>query len=115
MTMNNSFSPSFGSTGLGAPGSLFLNQDPRMAYRSFQNRFGQAPRQRSFYDQFFPQAQDEFLGVLGEQVRGGMIPSMQFSDFLQSFPFMDRYRSLPPAMRGGQTSRFNPVAQFNYR
>lgn len=92
-----------------------LGQDPRIAYFSFQRRFGQAPRQRRFFEDFFPEAQNEFLGLLGEQIRRGEIPTLQFVDFLEGFPFEQRYQGLPPSFRGQSFGRFSPSARYFFR
>ena len=92
-----------------------LNEDPRMAYFSFQNQFGRSPKQREFFEGFFPQAQDEFSGVLGQRLRQGNLDPFQFTDFLGNFDFNDRFQSLPPSMRGGLSGRFSPPTEFFFR
>ena len=95
--------------------SELLGEDPRMAFFSFQDRFGKAPRQRRFFEDFFPQAENEFMGGLGQQLRGGQIPTLQFTDFLENFPFDQRFQSLPPGMRGALSGRFAPPTRFFFR
>jgi len=92
----------------------FLEEDPgtRAGYFSFQDRFGQSPTQRNWFENQFSNIRNEFLGTLGQQIRQGQTPNAQFTDFLQAFPFSQRFSALPPSMRGAATSRFAPQTRF---
>jgi hypothetical protein len=91
-----------------------LGEEPRAAFFSFQNQFGQSPNQRKFFQNQFSNIQNEFLGVLGQQLQQGMLPQQSFSDFLGDFPFTQRFASLAPSMRGAQTNRFSPRTMFDF-
>ena len=93
-------------------GKEWLEEDPmgrRAAFFSFVNQQRQ-PQRRHFQNQF-QDIQDMYLGQLGQTIRGGGIPEQTFGGFLEAFPFSERYRSLPPAIRGATASRFAPSVQ----
>ena len=92
-----------------------LNADPRTAFFSFQNQFGrQGTGQRRFFQDRFQQIHNEFLGRLGEQLRGGQNPDQTFTNFLGNFNFGDRFRSTAPSLRGEDTRRFAPPTRFQF-
>jgi hypothetical protein len=105
--------------------SSFLNPEnilaksPQMAYFSFQNQFGRTPTQRGFFQGQFQNFFNQYLGNLGQQLRGtggqpGQVPTNTFSDFLEQ-NLGQQYAGLPPSVRGMTTSRFAPQARFlNY-
>jgi len=82
----------------------------RSSFFSFVNQQNQ-PQQRFFQNQF-QNIQNEFLGQLGETIRGGGLPTQTFQSFLEDFPFSERFGSLPPALRGALTNRFAPSIRF---
>lgn len=90
-----------------------LGEVPEAAFFSAPNIFpgqtgGQprSPRQRRTFQNAFGQIQNQFLGRLGEQIRGGELPTLQFQDFLsndfdpQKFLFENQPRAF--------TRQFNP-------
>jgi hypothetical protein len=93
-----------------------LGEEPRAAFHSFQDQFGQSQNQRRFYQGQFSNIQNEFQGKLIEQIRQGTTPSLQqtFTRFLGGFPFSDRFASMAPSIRGAQTNRFAPQARFDF-
>jgi hypothetical protein len=99
-----------------SPWSDWLEEDKagqRAAYFSFGPQFGQAPSQRRYYENSFDRIQNEYLGALGQQARSGEAPSLRFGDFLEDFPFTQRYLSQPPSQRGGNfSSRYTPRTRF---
>jgi hypothetical protein len=92
-----------------------LGEEPRAAFFSFQDQFGQrSPNQRRYFQNQFSNIHNEFLGKLGQQLRQGVMPQQTFTDFLGGLPFSQRFASLPPEMRGGQQSRLSPRTAFNF-
>jgi hypothetical protein len=55
----------------------------------------------------------DYLGGLGRQALSGVTPSGTQTQFLQNYPFLQRFNELGPSARGTQTSRFNPRVRFN--
>ncbi len=90
---------------------------PEAAFFSFQDQFGGSPAQQRFFSGQFPQIQQEFLGQLGQQIRQGGQPSGTFVNFLENFPFTQRFAGLTPFERGGaRRSQFAPRTRslFNF-
>ena len=54
----------------------------------------------------------EFYGKLGENILGGGEPTMTFSNFLEDFPFTDRFAQL--GRQFSQQSRYKPSTRFLY-
>lgn len=90
----------------------FLEEEPRTAFFSFQDQFGKAPAQQRYFQGQFQNIQNEFLGQLGQQIRGGGLPTLRFADFLSQFPFTQRYAQLSPFQRGERSAIFNPRTRF---
>ncbi len=101
---NNNFNQNFLNELLGeVPEAAFFS-----APNIFPGRTGgqpRSPRQRRTFQQAFGQIQNQFLGRLGEQIRGGQLPTLQFQDFLRDFnPQQFLFENQP---RASQT-QFNP-------
>ena len=97
----------------------WMEQNPRVPYFSFQKQWGgeqASPNQRRFYQNSFGDVYDEYLGRLGQQIRGGGAPTERFSSFLEQYPFTERYTQMPPEATGrGNTSRFAPRAKYAFQ
>jgi hypothetical protein len=95
----------------------YLEYEPRAAYydapmgRSF--REGSQGRQRFFQNQY-QDIYNEFLGGLGEQIRGGERPTMRWTDYLANVPFTERYAALSPEQAGRTTRRYSPSTRQIY-
>jgi hypothetical protein len=87
-----------------------LDYSPRESFFSFVNEQQSAPQRRYFQNQF-QDIQNQYLGQLGQSLRRGEVADQSFTDFLGGFNFGDRYRGLPPSMRGALASRFAPSVQ----
>jgi hypothetical protein len=116
----------FDSGFFGDAGQRFLNTPgygTRAAFRSFEPEFRSFNQQQYFRSQY-NQMTNDFLGVLGDQIRSGMDPTAQFSDYIGTqgtspepggmSPFQSQYQELPPAFRGALQRGFNPPAQFGF-
>ena len=80
----------------------------------FGSPFGTSPAARRYFQGQFQNIYDEFLGKQGEALRGGALPAQTFQQFLDAFPFTQRYAALPPAMTGRTLSGFAPRVQYSY-
>ena len=89
--------------------------DPGMAQsQMFGNPFGTSPASRRYFQGQFQNIYDEFLGKQGRALQGGQMPTQNFQQFLQAFPFTQRYSSLPPEMTGRTLGSFAPRVQYSY-
>ena len=80
----------------------------------FGNPFGTSPASRRFFQGQFQNLYDEFLGQQGRALQGGQMPAQNFQQFLQGFPFTQRYSALPPEMTGRTLGNFAPRVQYSY-
>lgn len=86
-----------------------LEEQPRAAFFSFQDQFGPSPTQQNFFRNRFQQFHDQFLGTLGQQIRGGQAPTNRFTDFLGGLDFGQIFAQTDPFQRGGPSSAlFSP-------
>ena len=92
------------------PFSEFLS-DPDVGFRAdFFSRPGTrgTPTRSRFFEDQFASVQNQFLGRLGAQIRGGEAPTLTGTQFLDTFDFNTFFAGQPPAFRGQFPSRFNP-------
>ena len=92
----------------------FLEEEPRAAFFGTLGQQGMldtASRRRQAQD-IYSGAMAEFYGKLGEQILGGGAPTLNFSDFLQDYPFTERFAQL--GRQYSQQGRFNPRTRFLY-
>jgi hypothetical protein len=82
--------------------------------RMFGNPFGTSPASRRYFQGQFQNIYDEFLGQQGRMLQGGQMPAQNFTQFLDAFPFTQRYSALPPEMTGRTLSGFAPRVQYSY-
>jgi len=80
----------------------------------FGNPFGTSPASRRYFQGQFQNIYDEFLGKQGRALQGGQMPAQNFQQFLQAFPFTQRYSALPPEMTGRTLGGFAPRVQYSY-
>ena len=81
----------------------------------FGSPFGTSPAARRYFQGQFQNIYDEFLGQQGRALQGGQMPGQNFQQFLQEFPFTQRYSALPPEMTGRTLGSFAPRVQYSYR
>ena len=96
-------------------GSPVGRSAPGMAQaQMFGNPFGTSPASRRYFQGQFQNIYDEFLGKQGRALQGGQMPAQNLQQFLQEFPFTQRYSSLPPEMTGRTLGSFAPRVQYSY-
>lgn len=89
--------------------SQYLRETPRAAFGAFM------PQQRKFQRYFLPRYSDIYTGYegeLGRQAMAGQEPTMAFSDYLQSYPWLQQYYGTAPQQRGFYQSRFAPRTRW---
>ena len=91
-----------------------LADEPRSAFFSFAPRLAGSQNQRAFFQDFFPQALNEFRGYEGVALRQGLLPDRTFTDFLSEFPFLERYLSATQEQRGVAQRRLAPNVRFAF-
>lgn len=109
----------------------YLGSEPEAAYYSSTPFGGQATAASPFGGGFAPAAQQYWSGQYGNVMRQFMgeagrrmktagpgedpLIGMNFVDFLEQYPWTQRYTALSPRQRpGGSTARFNPAARYMY-
>ena len=92
-------------------GTSFLGDNPQAAFMSAIPRmFGQG--QRRFLSDRYSDIYGDFQGALGEQARGGGLPTLNFTDYLRSMPWLNYYYGFSPQQRGEGQSRFAPQLRY---
>ena len=86
----------------------WLGDNPQAAYSSYQNQW-KTPNQKKFFQSQFGNIQDQYMGQLGQMVRGGGAPTLEFEDFLKQFNWGQSYNQLAPQQN---TSRYNPWVRW---
>lgn len=89
----------------------FLSDRPEAGYFSFQDLW-RTPSQKAYFRNQFSNIQNQYLGQLGQTIRGGGQPTQTFLDFLQNFDWSRQFQGLPPQQRGMDISRYNPFTRW---
>jgi len=105
---------SVGATTTSTEGSTPWEQASRAQGQMFGSPFGTSPAARRYFQGQFQNINDEFLGQQGRALQGGQMPGQNFQQFLQEFPFTQRYSALPPEMTGRTLGSFAPRVQYSY-
>ena len=89
-------------------------------YSSFAGKgFGEgSPAKRRFFESSFDQIYSDYLGKLGQQIRGSKegisTEPLKWTDYLRDDPFTERYSNLTPSERGEYLGRYSPSARRIY-
>jgi len=89
----------------------WLNEDWAAGFGAYRPQ-GQTPFANYWRNQQ-SNVWDDYMSKLGQQAMKGQAPSLNYSDFLGNFPFMQRWRALAPSQRGEYPSRFAPSLRWN--
>ncbi len=89
----------------------FLNEQPEAGYYSYQNQW-KTPNAKKYFQGQFSNIQNQYMGQLGQMIRGGQAPTLQFTDFLSQFPWQQKFQELSPQERGQDLGRFNPFTRW---
>jgi hypothetical protein len=97
--------------------SDWLSEFPALAYDSARPRIGAgiSPNAASYYRSGQGQNQftQDFQQAQGDVVRAGGAPTLQEYDYLEQYPWLQKYAALSPSQRGGQRrSLFNPRSEY---
>ena len=84
--------------------SGYLNDNPQAAYFSYQDQW-QTPNLKKHFQSQFGNIQDQYMGQLGQMVKGGGAPSLEFNDFLKNFNWGQEFGRQQPQQ---DTSRLSP-------
>ena len=80
----------------------------------FGNPYGTSPASRRYFQGQFQNIYNDFLGQQGRALQVGQLPSQTFTQFLQQYPFTQRYAALPPELSGRTLGSFAPRVQYSY-
>ena len=95
----------------------YLDYDPVATYYSSptgQAFMGQSAGQERYYRGQYQDAYNDYLGALGSQIRQGAAPNMRFADYLEDYPFTERYAALTPQQAGRSTRQYSPSTRHIY-
>ena len=93
--------------------SQTLADDPRLPFFAALGRAGTTPTQKRYFQNQFQNIHNRFLGMQGQQIEQGQMPTQSFGDFLgNDFDFGREFQSQPPSFRGEFLSRFSPRSRF---
>ena len=71
-----------------------------------------SPSQQQYWGGQFGDVYNQFTGEQGRAAAAGQ-PMMSFADYLETYPFTQRFTSMAPSMRpGAGTSRFAPATRY---
>ena len=80
----------------------------------FGNPYGTSPASKRYFQGQFQNIYNDFLGQQGRALQGGQLPSQTFTQFLEQYPFTQRYAALPPELSGRALGAFAPRVQYSY-
>ena len=93
------------------PWQWWLEDSPLAQWGVFRPRTGS----RGFIN-YWRGKQDRVWGdykaAQGQQTLAGQAPDIRYQDFLQDYPFQEKFRSLPPSERGESNRMFSPRTRF---
>ena len=92
----------------------FLEDEPRAAFFGTLGQQGMldtAGRRRQA-ENIYQDALSSFYGQLGEQILSGGSPTQTFTNFLQDFPFTERFAQM--GRQYNQAGRYRPRTRFLY-
>ena len=76
---------------------------------------GFSPAAQTYWAGQYGNIQNQYLGELGRAMRRGESDAPSFVDYLEDYPFTQRYTAMSPAMRpGGGFGRYAPRARHMY-
>lgn len=77
---------------------------------------GFAPAAQRYWSGQFGNVHNQWVGEVGRRMKSEQDPmGLSFVDFLEQYPWTERYSSMSPRLRaGGDTSRFSPSTRYMY-
>jgi hypothetical protein len=96
-----------------SPFGFLLEEAPEIPFQGALQRANLSPNLLRMFEGQRSNLFNQFQGLLDQQIRQGMIPNLQFGDFMGNFDFgREAFRTPPGERIGGGTSRFAPRTQF---
>ena len=93
------------------PFAGYFEAQPEAGYYSYQNQWT-SPNMKKYFQGQFGNIQNQYLGQLGQIVRGGQAPTLKIMDFLSQIPWQQQFQGLTPQEKGVDYSRFNPFSRW---
>jgi len=72
------------------------------------------PSFQDYWQKQLSKVTGEYGTALGRQVMSGQPPSLNFSEFLQSYPWQQNWYNMSPSQRGLNTGRMAPSLQWRF-
>lgn len=90
----------------------YLEDRPEAGYFSYQDQW-KSPNMKKYFQGQFSNIQNQYLGQLGQWVKGGSQGApQQFSNFLGNLNWGQNFNEQTPQQRGQDTSRYNPWTRW---
>ena len=96
------------------PWSFWLEEQPQAAYGVFRPKVG-APSFLNYWRNQKGKVWEDYMGQLGQMALQGQPPSLNWTDYLQSYPFMQKWLGMAPEKRGFFPQHFSPRMFWNLR
>lgn len=91
----------------------WLREQPEAGYFSFQNQW-KTPNAKKYFQGQFANIQNQYLGQLASQVRGGGEPTLDWMTKLRNIDWQQEFQEQTGGERRASTPRFNPFTRFIY-
>ena len=104
------FTSSFGNMQRSDPSSVFsrfLDSQPQATFYSTLPT-DMNPVQRQASGDVYNQAIQDYYGELGRRIRQGQAPTMQFQEYLEQFPYTQRFSQATQRSRDMARQRISP-------
>jgi hypothetical protein len=99
----------------GDPMSVYGDVDPQTGAPIVSAQGGYTPAQQQYWSGQYGNVLNQYKGELGRRMRQGNPPGLSFTEFLENYPWTERYTALPPSLTPGVTpTRFAPSVRYMY-
>ena len=90
--------------------SYWLEDTPEALYGAMTPTT--SPMQQKYWGSQYGNVWQDYMSKLGKMALGGSPPNLNFSSFLQSYPFQEYWSQMSPSQRGVNTSLY-PSYRWN--
>ena len=102
----------------GTPQTAYYSSAPFGAGSTTESPWGggYAPAAQQYWSGQYGNVFNQYLGNIGRSLRSGQDHEVSFTEYLDQYPFMQRYSSLSPSMRpgGSGASRYSPTTRYMF-
>jgi hypothetical protein len=86
--------------------SQWLEEEPTALYGWYKNQG--TPNQQQYWGNQYGNVRQNYMGQLANQALGGEMPTLQWSDYLKNYPWLQEWYKQSPYERGERQGVFNP-------